>query len=135
MLGDKFDILVEHVESGKTGVLQHLDSPYCPPNDGLAYWECVTAYLMGLLMSNQPWLFKYYGIAATPIILGLPNRGKSTALASAAHMSSTPARIYSAETTWAFLKQDKAGSTLWNAVDDNDKCKKEEVIGVAGKHI
>ena len=40
--------------------------------------------------------------------------------------------MYAANTTFAFLKQDKAGSSQWQAVDDNDKCTKEEVLAVSG---
>lgn len=63
---------------------------------------------------------------------GQPNCGKTTALLCAAHLSSNPGRVYAANTTFAFLKQDKAGSSQWQAVDDNDKCTKEEVLAVSG---
>ena len=52
---------------------------------------------------------------------------------SAAHLSSNPTRVYASNTTFAFLKQDKAGSSQWQAVDDNDKCTKEEVLAVSGE--
>ena len=40
--------------------------------------------------------------------------------------------FHPAYTTFAFLKQDKARSSQGNAVDDNDKCTKEEVLAVSG---
>ena len=103
-----------------------------PSTNDHAYWEVLTIHLSGLMLHNQPYLMKTYGIAPVPVILGEPNCGKTTALMCAAHLSSNPARVYAANTTFAFLKQDKAGSSQWNAVDDNDKCTKEEVLAVSG---
>ena len=65
-----FLILVKHIETGTAGILEHLDCPYAPQSDGQAYWECITVHLCGLLLHNQPYLFKVFGIAAMPVIMG-----------------------------------------------------------------
>ena len=65
-----FCIVVKHVETGASGVLEHLDVPYAPSSDGMAYWECIVVHLAGLLLHNQPYLFKIFGIAAMPVIMG-----------------------------------------------------------------
>ena len=107
--------------------------PYnCDPQ---AYWECITIHCAGLMLANTPYFLNTYGMAAMPVILGEPNCGKTTALMASAHLSSHPSRVYSASTTFAFLKQDKSSNTLWNAVDDNANCTKEEVLAVSGKFL
>ena len=52
---------------------------------------------------------------------------------SSAHMTSNQNRIFASNATLQFITQDKAASTQWNAVDDNEKCSKEAVIALSGK--
>lgn len=66
-------ILVCHVETGKKGVLEHLDVPYLPPQDDISYWEGLTILMAGLMLHNHPFFFKTYGSAGMPVILGKIN--------------------------------------------------------------
>ena len=61
---------MSHVETGKVGVLNHLDVPYVPVADGPAYWEAITVHCAGMMMHHSPYLHSLYGIVPMPIILG-----------------------------------------------------------------
>ena len=58
------------METGKRGVLEHLDVPFMPVQDGQAYWEGITIMNMGLMMHNHPYFFTVYGSGAMPVIAG-----------------------------------------------------------------
>ena len=54
---------------------------------------------------------------------------------SLAHLSSSNENILASTTTFQFLQATRSTTSLWQAVDDNEGCKKEDVIAVSGNNV